>query len=61
MRFVKRRNPATRPAVKTASLIVFRNATQNWRERIKALKAAQEAQDSENCKGDTMLAKPDRP
>jgi len=42
MRFVKRRDPATRPAVKTEGIIIFHTAaTQNWRDRVRALTAAQ--------------------
>ena len=43
MRFTKRRDHATRPATKTDGIILFQNNSQNWRERVKALKAAQNA------------------
>jgi hypothetical protein len=58
MRFVKRRDPAARPAAKPEGVIVFQSTTRNWRERVKALKAAQEA---EQVKEDGALAKSDRP
>jgi len=58
MRFVKRRDPATRPAAKPEGVIIFHNNTRNWRERVRAMKAAQEA---EPVKEDAILAKPDRP
>ncbi len=59
MRFVKRRDPASRPAIKPESLILFQGARQNWRERVKALKAAQE-QEAEHAKDDGFLARPER-
>ncbi len=58
MRFVKRRDPAARPAVKPDGVIIFQTTTRNWRERVKALKAAQ---DAEQGKDEMALAKPDRP
>jgi hypothetical protein len=57
MRIMKRREPSARPAVKPENLIVFQDATKNWRERVKALKAAQAA---EQCKPDTEVFKPER-
>ncbi len=57
MRFVKRRDPAARPTIKPQGIIIFQGATRNWRERVKALKAAQEA---EQGKEDAFLTKPDR-
>jgi len=57
MRFVKRRDPAARPAAKPEGVIIFQTTTRNWRERVKALKAAQEA---EPVKDEGGLAKPDR-
>jgi hypothetical protein len=60
MRFVKRRGPAARNTVKSSEcIIIFDSATRNWRERVKALKASQEAGQS---KDDEMLSKqePDR-
>ena len=57
MRFVKRRNPTSRPAVKPEGVIVFQSTTRNWRERVRALKAAQEA---EQHKDEGPLFKQDR-
>jgi hypothetical protein len=58
MRFVKRRDPAARPTVKPEGIIIFQSATRNWRERVKALKAAQEA---EQIKDESAMSRPDRP
>jgi hypothetical protein len=45
MRFVKRRDPASRPANKPEGIIIFQGAAaRNWRERVRALKAAQDAE-----------------
>jgi len=58
MRFVKRRDPSARPT-KPEGVIIFYNATmRNWRERVKALKAAQEA---EHGKPESSLFKEPRP
>ncbi len=58
MRFVKRRDPTARPAIKTDGIILFDHATRDWRERVKALKAAQQA---EQGKDEGTLSKQDRP
>lgn len=57
MRFVKRRDPAVRPVAKPDGVIIFQTTTHNWRERVKALKAAQEAG---QAKDDGGLVKTDR-
>ena len=57
MRFAKRREHTPRPNVKTDGLIIFQASTQNWRERVKALKAAQEG---EAPKAENPLLKPER-
>ena len=57
MRFVKRRDPMARPAIKPEGVIIFQGTTRNWRDRVKALKAAQ---DAEQIKDD-ILAKQERP
>ena len=54
MRFVKRRDPACRRAVKPEGTIIFHTATGDWRQRVKALKAAQE---TEQSKEDSSLSK----
>jgi hypothetical protein len=43
MRVAKRRTLETRPAIKTGAIIVFQTPASNWRERVRALKAAQDA------------------
>jgi hypothetical protein len=58
MRFVKRRDPTVRLAAKPEGVIIFQSSSRNWRDRVKALKAAQEA---EQGKDDGALSKPDRP
>jgi hypothetical protein len=44
--------------LKPEGVIIFRSSSRNWRDRVKALKAAQEA---EQGKDDGALSKPDRP
>jgi len=46
LRFVKRRNPALRPPIRPDGIILLEGATRNWRERLKALKEAQEIEES---------------
>jgi hypothetical protein len=58
MRFVKRRDPACRPAIKPAAIILLDGATRAWRDRVKALKAAQ---DADQNKEDTGIVKQNRP
>jgi hypothetical protein len=49
MRFVKRRDPACRRPAKPEGTIIFHTAaTANWRERVRALKAAQELEQSKD-------------
>jgi hypothetical protein len=48
MRFVKRRDPATRPTVKPQGVIIFHTATANWRDRVRALTAAQAAEQNKD-------------
>jgi hypothetical protein len=43
MRFAKRRDPSRR-AIKPDTTIIFEPTAGNWRERLKALKAAQQAE-----------------
>jgi hypothetical protein len=46
-----------RPAVKPEGVIIFQGSTRNWRDRVKALKAAQDAEQNK----DGILTKQDRP
>jgi hypothetical protein len=46
MRFAKRRDPSCRRTIKPDTTIIFDTATGNWRERLKALKAAQQSESS---------------
>jgi hypothetical protein len=57
MRFVKRRDPASRPTIKPEGIIIFQSTTRNWRERVKALKAAQ---DADQGREEPIPPKPDR-
>ena len=57
MRILRRRDHAARPAAnKPDGVIIFQASAQNWRDRVRALKAAQSP---EQGKGDAGL-KPDR-
>jgi hypothetical protein len=56
MRILRPREHGTRPTAKPDGVIIFQASTQNWRDRVKALKAAQ---GPDQGKGDNGL-KPDR-
>jgi len=43
MRLGKRRGHVARPSAKPETLIVFQSSLRNWRDRVKDLKAAQDA------------------
>jgi hypothetical protein len=58
MRFVKRRDPSARLPIKPEGNNLFDHATRDWRERLRALNAAQQAEQS---KDDGSLSKQDRP
>ncbi len=51
MRFARRRDPSARPAAKPEGIIIFQTPTRDWRERLKALKAAQEASQGKDENG----------
>jgi hypothetical protein len=55
MRVAKRRTLETRPAIKAGTIIVFQAQASNWRERVRALKAAQ---DAARDRGDAPASKP---
>jgi hypothetical protein len=48
MRFLRRRNPASRAKRETILLL---NTTQCWRDRVKALKAAQDSASGKDANG----------
>lgn len=56
MRILRPRDQGTRPAAKPDGVIIFQASAQNWRDRVRALKAAQ---GSDQSKADGGL-KPDR-
>lgn len=57
MRFAKRRDHAARPATKPDGVIIFQTSSQNWRDRVRALK---QAQASETNKLGPSLGKQER-
>ena len=57
MRFVKRRNPALRPALKPEGVIVLEGLTRSWKDHVKAWK---EARRGDSGKGDQFPTKPDQ-
>jgi len=58
MRLGKRRGQLNRPVGKPDTILIFQNSLRNWRDRVKALKAAQDAGQG---KEDAGFPKPERP
>jgi len=58
MRLGRRRDPQARPAAKPEHIIIFQSSLRNWRDRVKALKAAQDAGQAKDDAGPQRQERP---